>query len=85
MTDERSQHSMAPTPQEEKPFGGEVEVRGGAPPRWMRWITYVLFAWAIIYLLVHPQVEDHFVVLIIAGVLIAWVVLFTVTKGPAEP
>ena len=78
-----------PEPEEEKPFGGEIPVGGGGAPRWMKWLTTVLFAWAVAYLLVAFILgwvdEATWLVLVFAGALVAWYLFFTITKRPADP
>ena len=81
--------SPGPQPEEEKPFGGEIPVGGGGAPRWMKWLTTVLFAWAVAYLLVAFILgwvdEATWLVLVFAGALVAWYLFFTITKRPADP
>ena len=78
-----------PQPEEEKPFGGEIPVGGGGAPRWMRWLTTLLFAWAVAYLVVafiRGWVDEtEWLVLVFAGALVAWYLFFTITKRPADP
>ena len=78
-----------PQPEEEKPFGGEIPVGGGGAPWWMKWLTTVLFAWAIAYLVVAFILgwvdETTWLVLVFAGALVAWYLFFTITKRPADP
>ena len=78
-----------PQPTEEKPFGGEIPVGGGGAPRWMKWLTTVLFAWAVAYLVVAFirgwADEAAWLVLVFGGALVAWYLFFTITKRPADP
>ena len=73
-----------PQPPEQEPIGGEIRVRGGGSPRWMRWIVYLLYAWAVTYLVVHPSVEHREIILVSAGLITAWFLFFALTKRPPE-
>lgn len=66
-------------------IGGEVRVRGGSAPRFMRWLAYILFVWAILYLVIHPRVEHQIIVWVWAGLLTAWLLFFALTKRPVDP
>ncbi len=66
------------------PIGGEIHVRSGGTPRWLRWSIYFLYAWAIVYLVVHPPVEHREILLIFAGLITAWLLFFAFTKRPPE-
>lgn len=66
-------------------IGGEVRVSFGAAPRVLRWIGYVVYVWAIVYLLVHPSIEYRIIILIFAGILGAWLLFYGLTKRPPEP
>ena len=86
-----SEQRQAPDsqPEEDKPFGGEIPVGGGGAPRWMKWLTTILFAWAVAYLVVafiQGWVDETtWLVLVFAGALVAWYLFFTITKRPADP
>ena len=67
-----------------EPIGGEIHVRGGGSPRWMRWFIYFLHAWAVIYLVAHPPVEQREIILVFAGLITAWLLFFALTKRPPE-
>ena len=83
--EERQRSAESEGEDRERPFGGEVPVGGGSMPRFLRWITYLLFIWAITYLLVHPRLdEDWEIVLVFAGLLMAWLLFFTITKRPSD-
>ena len=70
---------------QDEPIGGEVRVRGGAAPRFMRWLAFVLFVWAIIYLVVHPVVEHRVILWVTAGLMTAWLLFFALAKRPPDP
>ncbi|MBI2856237.1 MAG: hypothetical protein HYX93_05255 [Chloroflexi bacterium] len=88
MPEEAEQSQGTPSTQprgQDEPIGGEVHVRGGAAPRFMRWLTYVLFVWAILYLGVHPVVEHRLILWIAAGLMTAWLLFFALAKHPPDP
>ena len=55
----------------------------------MRWLTTILFAWAVAYLVVAFICgwadEAAWLVLVFGGALVAWYLFFTITKRPADP
>ena len=73
-----------PQPPEVEPIGGEIRVRGGGSPQWIRWFIYLLHVWAVVYMVVHPQVEHREVILVFAGLITAWFLFFALTKRPPE-
>jgi hypothetical protein len=83
-------------PQPPAEFGGEVSIGGGPGPRWLRWWYYLVYVWAIAYLVgafVVDRVIDgdasyysyYGIVLIFAGVLTVWLVYIAWKKQPPEP
>ena len=84
--EEAQEPAAAPKPQEQDDaIGGEIRVAGGAAPRFMRWLAFVHFVWAILYLVVHPRIEHHEIMWVCAGLLTAWLLFFALTKRPADP
>ena len=77
-------HPQPPAPVQEEPIGGEIRVRGGGSPRWLRWLIYLFHVWAVGYLVVHPKIERHEIVLVFAGLIAAWFLFFALTKRPPE-
>ncbi len=74
----------------EEPIGGEIRVRGGGAPRFLRWLAYILFVWAILYLVIqslviHPPVEHRIILWVFTGLLTAWLLFFALTKRPVDP
>ena len=69
---------------EAEPIGGEIRVRGGGSPSWLRWFINFLYVWAAIYLVVHPPVEHREIILVFAGLITAWFLFFALTKRPPE-
>jgi hypothetical protein len=77
-------------------FGGEVSIGGGPGPRWLRWWYYLVYVWAIAYL-VGAFVVDRLIdgdasyysyygiVLVFAAALTAWLVYIAWKKKPPEP
>ena len=90
MTEQNDKDTQAPSePQQpqgqDDAIGGEIRVAGGAAPRFMRWLAFVHFVWAILYLVVHPRIEHQEIMWICAGLLTAWLLFFALTKRPADP
>ena len=92
MTERNEETTAAPeTPEPEQPqeqddaIGGEIRVAGGGMPIILRRIAYALFVWAVVYLVVHPRVEDMEIAWVTAGLLTAWLLFFALTKRPADP
>ncbi len=75
--------SSSPLPPE--PFGGEVRVRAGAPPRWLRWFNYALYLFAIVYMVVNRGDEGSVIVLAFVAVTSLWLVYIVATRRPPEP
>ncbi len=73
----------AESPQTE-PIGGEIRVRGGGSPRWLRWLIYLFHVWAVAYLVLHPTIEHREIYLIFAGIIAVWFLFFALTKRPPE-
>ncbi len=82
---EPQQPPASPTQELEEPIGGEIRVAGGGAPRVMRWLAYLLFVWAILYLVIHPPVEHHIILWVFAGLLTAWLLFFALKKRPPDP
>ena len=87
--EEAQEPAAAPKPQQpqvqDDAIGGEIWVAGGAAPRFMRWLAFVHFVWAILYLVVHPRIEHHEIMWVCAGLLTAWLLFFRAdqtTRGP---
>lgn len=90
--------SRLPTPDSElrAEFGGEVSVGGRPGPRWPRWWYYLVYVWAIAYL-VGAFIVDRVIggdasyysyygiVLVFAGLLTVWLVYIAWKKKPPEP
>ncbi len=87
--EEAQEPAAAPKPQQpqvqDDAIGGEIRVAGGAAPRFMRWLAFVHFVWAILYLVVHPRIEHQEIMWVCAGLLTAWLLFFALTKRPADP
>jgi hypothetical protein len=87
--EEAQEPAAVPKPQQpqeqDDAIGGEIRVAGGAAPRFMRWLAFVHFVWAILYLVVHPRIEHQEIMWVCAGLLTAWLLFFALTKRPADP
>ena len=70
--------------QDDSAIGGEIRVTGGGAPRIMRWAGYLMYVWAVVYLVVHPSVPHREIVLIFAALIGAWFLFFALTNRPPE-
>ena len=72
--------------EEEEPFGGEIPVRPspGGTPRLLGWTGYVLYVWAVVYLLIHPPIQHRPIILVFAGIIGAWLLFYAITRRPSE-
>ena len=70
--------------QDDSPIGGEIRVTGGGAPRVFQWAIYLVYIWAIVYLVVHPSVPHREIILAFAALIGAWLVFFALTKRPPE-
>ncbi len=77
-------HDEAEVEQDEGPIGGEIHVAGGGVPQILRWFAYLMYVWAVVYLVVHPSVPHREVILISAALIGAWLLFFALTKRPPE-
>ena len=84
-TEETTSPAEAQPPEWDDAIGGEIRVAGGGMPIILRRIAYILFVWAILYLVVHPRVERMEIVWATAGALTAWLLFFALTRRPADP
>ncbi|MBI3977842.1 MAG: hypothetical protein HY331_06625 [Chloroflexi bacterium] len=65
-------------------YGDGIQVGRGRPPAWLRWYSYALWLVAVVYLLLHPIVENA-VPVITAAIVGAWIVYTWLTRRPLEP
>lgn len=68
----------------DEPVGGEVRIGRGGGPRWLRYWYYLVYVWAILYLLIE-DVDQYWIVAGFAGLLIVWLVYIVWKKKPPEP
>ena len=73
-----------PPPPVDDAVGGEVRIGGGPGPRWLRWWFYLVYVWAILYLLVQ-DVERYWIVATFGVLLIVWLGYIVWKKKPPEP
>jgi len=67
--------SMTPTPERvsaPNDFAGEIQVSGGPPPSWLRWIPYVFGVWGLGYIVAARAFDP--VNLAFGGLLLAWMI-----------
>ena len=83
--DSASEPEPQPAEEQDDAIGGEIRVTGGGVPIVLRRIAYALFVWAVLYLVVHPRVENMEIVWATAGALTAWLLFFALTRRPADP
>ncbi|MER3419392.1 MAG: hypothetical protein C4290_02200 [Chloroflexota bacterium] len=69
---------------EGEPIGDEVRIGGGPAPRWLRYWFYLVYVWAILYLLLQ-DVEQYWILLAFGALLTAWLVYIVWKKRPPEP
>ncbi|MBI4199868.1 MAG: hypothetical protein HY535_05305 [Chloroflexi bacterium] len=67
-----------------EPIGGEIPVRGGGAPRWLRWVFILLHLWAAAYLVAFFRTEPRAILLVFAGLVLAWLLFFSATRRPPE-
>jgi hypothetical protein len=65
-------------------IGGELRAGSGGSPRLLRWITYALYVWGVLYLLVHPSIPHRVIILVFGGIIGAWLLFYSLTKRPPE-
>ncbi|MFN8556169.1 MAG: hypothetical protein U0531_02050 [Dehalococcoidia bacterium] len=66
------------------PVGGEVGIGGGPAPRWLRPWFYIVYVWAILYLLIQ-NVAQYWLVALFAALLLVWLGYIAWKKRPPEP
>jgi hypothetical protein len=64
--------------------GGEVRIGRGGGPRWLRFWYYLVYVWAILYLLIE-DVDRYWMVAAFGGLLIVWLGYIAWKKKPPEP
>ncbi|MBI2761451.1 MAG: hypothetical protein HYX51_08510 [Chloroflexi bacterium] len=64
--------------------GGEVRIGRGAGPRWLRYWYYLVYLWAILYLLIE-DVDRYWIMATFGGLLIVWLGYIIWKKRPPEP
>ncbi len=69
---------------EGEPIGDEVRIGGGPAPRWLRYWFYLIYLWAILYLLIQ-DVEQYWILAGFGVLLTAWLVYIAWKKKPPEP
>jgi hypothetical protein len=76
-------------PEREEPpreeFGGEVRIGGGPAPRWLRYWYYLVYLWAILYLLIQPGLDRYWIAATFAVLLTVWLGYIWWKKKPPEP
>ena len=69
------QSATTPTPEPvsaPNDFAGEIQVSGGPPPRWLRWLPHAFAVWGVGYILVARAFDP--VNLTFGGLLLAWMI-----------
>jgi len=59
-------------------FAGEIQVSGGPPPRWLRWLPHVFAVWGVGYILAARAFDP--VNLTFGGLLLAWMIYTPIAR-----
>ena len=76
--------AAADPPREGELVGGEVRIGRGAGPRWLRYWYYLVYVWAILYLLIE-DVPRYWILALFAALLTVWLGYIIWKKKPPEP